>query len=885
MEINKEKTNVNEQAMKWLNDSKLGYDIWNNKYRWNNENFNEWLDRVSNNDSDIKQMILDKKFLFGGRILANYNTGNSNVPSNCFVGGYVGDSIKEIMEACEKASLTFKKGGGIGFNLGKIRPRGAVVSNQNGWKSEGIIPFMELLDQVTKTISQNGRRGALSLILSVDHPDIIDFIKVKENGDTKITSANLSVIVTDEFMKSVESKTKYRKDFIVEATGETIEHYVDAPMIYDLIMEKAHAAAEPGILFWDSMKKNHLGIIGKDGYELEGNNPCFTGDTEVLTEKGNRRLDGLVGMEVQIWNGFEWSKVKPKITGINQEIMKLKFDDGSELKCTPYHKFYIKRNKNISELKLEAKDLILNDRIIDCLLPNGEIHKGQTLISIEKLKKEDKVYCFNEPKRHTAIFNGVYAGQCMEVYGSKDTACNLASMNLEAYYKDGKFDYNSFYSDVKKVFKSLDKVIDYATVRMPVEGQRINAETNRNMGLGVMGIADLFIKMKIAYGSTESCLLIEKIMKNMYDASIEASCELAKENGSIFTDKEIQTILDNNLISKDQREMVHTYGLRNISMLSIAPTGSISNILSISGGLEPVFRNYYERRTESLHGKDVTYKIFHKSVKEEMDKNNGKIPNYCVSSDMIDWKNRIDLQSSAQKYVDLAISSTVNLPKETKVEEIKELYMYAWKKGLKGITIYRDGSLDGILNEVKEDSNDKEEVIELQRGDIKEIAEDTIYYPKTITTGCGKVKLFVGYSKNEGCIQDLYTIRAGNGGGCDKNITSTVIFMSQVLRLGGNVMDMQKAINGISACASYAKREGTSKGSSCASGIMYSIIEFLEEIEGKNIKPLVQKTKKIEIVENVKEEISGVVCPECGEKLNPIGGCWSCPACSFTKCE
>jgi ribonucleotide reductase alpha subunit len=863
----------------------LGYDIWNRKYRWENESFDQWLDRVSNKDEDIKKLIVDKKFLFGGRVLANYNTENSNVPSNCFVGGYVGDSIKEIMEACTKASLTFKKGGGIGFNLSKIRPKGSSISDQNGWKSEGVIPFMELLDQVTKTISQNGRRGALSLILEATHPDIVDFIKVKEQGDTKITSANLSVIVDDEFMEHVKECSSYKKDFVVKSTGEIIEHIVNAPMIYNLMMEKAHKAAEPGILYWDTMKKNHLGHAGKKDYEIEGNNPCYIGSTQFLTKNGFVRLDETVGKEVEVWNGFEWSKAKPKITGVDQEIVELHFSKGQILKCTLNHKFYIKRGREKKELEVEAKDLMIGDRTIDCLLPSDCKFEGSKVEFIIKNGEiAEKVYCFDEPRRHAAIFNGVYTGQCMEVYGSKDTACNLASINVSAYLKDGKFEGYKLRQDTIKIFKALDKVIDYAAVRMPVENQKINAEKNRNMGLGVMGVADLFIKLGVKYGSKDSIEKLGRVMEIMYEGCIEASMELARDNGTIFSVKELEVLIEKGLIPSPLIEGVREFGLRNISMLSIAPTGSISNLLGISGGIEPVFKNKYQRKTESLHGEDVYYTITHKSVEEEMNKNNGIVPEYCVTSDMIEWKNRIDLQAAAQKYVDLAISSTVNLPKETTIEEIKDLYMYAWEKGLKGVTIYRDGSLEGILNDIKNDE-ENEEIKELVRGEMAAVPADTYYIPKQLTHGCGSIKVMIGYSESKNKVTDVYVIPK-MGSGCTKNITGEAILISQVLRLGGDLRDIKQSVKGIEGCTSCVTSRLKGRevdGTNCPNILIDAVIAVQEQmVYNENTKVLVRKSKKNETKEITNEKI---ICPVCGEKLNPIGGCWTCTVCSFSHCD
>ena len=308
-------------------------------------------------------------------------------------------------------------------------------------------------------------------------------------------------------------------------------------------------------------------------------------------------------------------------------------------------------------------------------------------------------------------------------------------------------------------------------------------------------------------------------------------------------------------------------------------------MLGISGGIEPIFENSYTRKTESLHDKDVYYKVYTPIVKEYMDKNNinkeEDLPNYFVTAMNLDPLKRVDMQSIWQKHIDASISSTVNLPNEATVEDVYNIYTYAWEKGLKGITIYRSGcKREGILTT---NTDKKEEIHELKRGEWKPLAEDTYYIKRNLKIGCGKLKLFIGYSPSEKAIQDLYIKKSGSGG-CAKNLETTVIGISAALRLGGNINNIQKAFSGVDACPSFASARAKgvelSKGSYCGSAIINEVYKFLKEIENEeNIKPVTKKTTVKDKQDNNSK------CPECGEKVAFTGGCVQCNSCGYTKCD
>ena len=250
------------------------------------------------------------------------------------------------------------------------------------------------------------------------------------------------------------------------------------------------------------------------------------------------------------------------------------------------------------------------------------------------------------------------------------------------------------------------------------------------------------------------------------------------------------------------------------------------------------------------------------------------------------------------KRIDASISSTINLVNKVSVEEVEQLYIEGWKNGLKGMTIYRAGcDREGILTvEKKKVEKEAEKALEekiasIPRGELKPIAPDTIYYPNKMRIGCGKLKVMIGYSPSERAIQDLYVIRSGTGG-CEKNIQAVAIYMSGILRLGGNLFMLEDAIDGVSGCTSFAvarsKNLDVSQGSTCPSAIL-NILKKFEKDMGLNghtqaIKKIDEEEKKEQkLVE--KMEKRKTICPECGVELEITGGCYTCRNCGYSKCE
>ncbi|ADO82917.1 adenosylcobalamin-dependent ribonucleoside-diphosphate reductase [Ilyobacter polytropus] len=490
-----------------------------------------------------------------------------------------------------------------------------------------------------------------------------------------------------------------------------------------------------------------------------------------------------------------------------------------------------------------------------------------------------------------------YAGTnpCAEEPLPPGGSCLLGSIVLPSFIEGEVFNFERLAERVRDGVKALNDVLDEGLPLHPLEEQRDSVRDWRQIGLGILGLGDLLINMKLKYGSPESLEFCDKVSKTIVDNALRASALLAKEQGSFpkyKKDKVLASPFLKDNASDETIELIEKYGLRNSQLLTIAPTGSIGTMLRTSTGIEPNFAFFYTRKTESLHGEDVFYKVFTPIAKDYMDENGiedeNDLPDYFVTAQNLNPFDRIKMQGIWQRRIDASISSTINLVHKTSIEEVEDLYIEAWKQGLKGMTIYRAGcAREGILSVKSEPKT-----LELPRGEMKPIEEDTIYYPKALKIGCGKLKVMIGYSPSAKSIQDIYVIRSGQGG-CEKNIQAVAIYMSAMLRLGGNLFMMERSIEGISGCPSFALAKGRgeelTKGNTCPLAILYLLKEFEKEMGLNDYEKAQERKAKREKQEIEREkgytDMNKVKCPECGEELEISGGCYSCRSCGYSKCE
>ena len=702
--------------------------IWKKKYQRNGESFEDWLERVSGGDTQVAQLIVDKKFLFGGRILSNRGITDRGVTySNCYVIEPPHDSIEGIYEAAMKLARTFSYGGGCGVDISTLRPKGAEVHNA-ALTTSGAVSFMDVLEQTARVIGQNGRRGALMISMDSSHPDIHDFIDAKL--DNKLEKCNISVRMSDDDMEN-------------------------KPDILDHIALNNYDWAEPGILYWDTIKRYNL-----------------------LDEFAN----------------FEYAGVNP---------------------------------------------------------------------------------CAEEP---------------LPAGGS----CLLGALNLSEFVENpftdkAAFNIPEFKSAVRIAIRALNDVLDEGLELHPLEEQRNSVRDWRQIGLGIMGFADMLLKMSCQYDSARALDIIDMVGKTLVNTGLEESALLAMDTEP-FPECDLRLILastfitvlrNSNVIEDNTIDLIKRYGLRNSQLFTIAPTGSISTMLGVSGGVEPIFATHYTRKTQSLHGEDVYYNVYTPIIQKMID--TGVIFEENVSTiataQNIDPFDRVTIQAQWQRFIDASISSTVNVTNDTTVETIRDLYQAAWEDGCKGLTIYRAGcKKEGVLVVDTPKEQTMEDTIHIPITDTS--IDNCVAYGTQLTTGCGSLWMSVYFHKKTGQLCHIF-LDKGSTGGCNSFMIGLSRMISYAGKLGGTVEGICDQLNSVPACPSYSVRtalkKDTSAGKCCPSAIGRALMELKQRYIEDHIEMSTGELKQ--------EEMTVNNCPECGAKLNFTGGCNSCPECGYTKCD
>jgi len=737
----------------WLNNEDLPVTIWEKKYRNGNENFEQWLDRISGNDDEVKRLVKEKKFIFAGRILSNRGVKDRKITlSNCYVVTPPEDNLESIFEAGAKMARTFSYGGGCGLDVSKLRPRGAVVNNA-AKSTSGATSFMDFYSYITGLIGQEGRRGATMLSMSCEHPDLIEFINLKSNLDT-CTKANISVRVTDAFMKAVETNADFTLHYIME-DGSKITKTINARDTFMLLAQRNWEMAEPGILYWDRIANYNL--LQNTGFEYAGVNPCAE---EPLPAGGS------------------------------------------------------------------------------CLL--GSI--------------------------------------------------NLSEFVVNPFTDQAMIDFATLIKTVSIAVKALNDVLMEGLALHPLQEQRDSVNDWRQIGLGTLGLGDMLIKLGVKYGSPESLRIIEEVYRNIAITAVLSSIKLAKDKGAFpkCTEGVKRAVYHSDFIQNLQmpdevRRDIEQYGLANSQLLTCAPTGTIGTMLQVSTGVEPNFAFSYNRRTISLNSEEKTYQVESKIVRDYKKVTGAtQLPDYFISSGDINYHDRIAVQSVLQRYIDASISSTVNLPNNTTIEDVFNLYVEAWKQKLKGITIFRDGcQREAILStdKKKEDSSSEYEMSKAnQLTPIKKTSDDCIGRKRTLITGCGTLHLTAFFDRQTGQLLETYFSK-GSKGGCALFMTGLSRMVSLAARGNISINDIVDQLMSAGTCPSYAVRKATkndtSRGASCPVAIGYALLDMYHEL-------MKELNLDINFMDNTPV---GPKCPKCGEPIQMVEGCMTCPSCGYSKCS
>lgn len=473
---------------------------------------------------------------------------------------------------------------------------------------------------------------------------------------------------------------------------------------------------------------------------------------------------------------------------------------------------------------------------------------------------------------------------CGEQPLKKQLSCNLSSINLSEYVKNpftknARFDYDLLAEHIPIYVRAMDDVLDENLPNHPLPEHKENIKHWRNQGIGIMGLHDMLIKLGIVYGSEQSVDFISNLINKIFKLAVWASVDLAKKRGSFpgyepaIWDSEI---IKYNFTETEIEDLKKTNCLRNCSLLSIAPTGSIGTMFSISTGVEPWFAKSYIRNTKSLNGaQDVSYEVWAPVIKTAMDTN--WHPETLITSNDIDYHGRIKVQAALQNSIDTAISSTLNLPKTTTPEQIREIYIEAWKNGLKGVTVYVDGSRDPILTTSK-DAPVSEPKTSLNT--ISPISRKTIGTTYGAThckkCACGTLYITTNLDK-DGNLVEVFT-HTSKGGICQANLNAVTRMISLSLRSGVKINEIEDQLKGIHcpACQMTKAKGGIVDGMSCPDIMSRTIKEFINSDLG-----ICQQYSESEkpIIENISDK-----CPECGEPMTRQSGCKSCNNCGFSYC-
>lgn len=581
------------------------------------------------------------------------------------------------------------------------------------------------------------RNGSFAIYLEPWHADIEAFLQMRKNhGDEELKARDLfyALWIPDLFMERVKANGQWTlmcpdecpglADVYGEKFKELYESYekagkgrttVQARELWFKVLDAQMETGTPYLCYKDAanMKSNQ-----KNVGTIKSSNLCVAPETMILTEKGHIEIQSLEDQQVNVWNGKEFSEVTVKKTGENQELLHVCFDNGATLDCTPYHKFYIKNKDGVN--MVDAQDLQPEMEIEPFTLPEMLCDKNNYSIKITSIMNNgryDDTYCFKEHLRGRGTFNGIITGQCSEIMEYSDenetAVCNLASIGLPSFVTPEKtFDYDKLHEVSKVITKNLNRIIDINFY--PTEKTRKSNMRHRPIGIGIQGLADVFLLLGHAFLSEEARQINRDIFETIYHGALEASCELANQLGPYETfagSPASQGILQFDLWGVTQpsgrydwsviKESIKANGLRNSLLLAPMPTASTSQILGFNECIEPITSNIYSRRTLAgefiqvnryLIEELITMGLWNEKIKNNIIANNGSIQQIEFIPQEVKEKYRTVWEIPMRGLIDMAAdrgvyicqSQSLNLwLEDPNYNTLTAMHFYAWQKGLK----------------------------------------------------------------------------------------------------------------------------------------------------------------------------------------------------------
>lgn len=769
------------------------YDIWLDRYALKDEKGepiertpSDTFDRVSyaiasnsQERTDFYNILDGFKFVPGGRILASAGAGNETVAYNCFVIPVAADSHRSsgadsrdsIMDTINRMVQIMSRGGGVGINWSTLRPRGSHLSRVNG-TSSGAVGWMDVASTAVGEVIQGGsRRGAAMFMLWDWHPDVIEFTDAKRD-QTKITNANISVAISDDFMEAVKSDGEWE------------------------------------LVFPDTSHSEY-----------------------------NREWDGDIGA----WRARGYPVV------VHQTI--------------------------------RARELWNK-------ICSGAWHNGEP--GVVFLDRYQKMSTAGDIEKIIAV------NPCGEQGLGAYSVCNLGSMNLAAYVKtrdvstymgegadwlkkkEVYFDDEEFSRDVGTAIRFLDNVIDRSHYMEDVPQIRESQTKLRRVGLGAMGLADMFAAMKIRYGGNASIALTEIVYKTMKEAALWESTRLAKEKGAAPGWR--SSMMDKPFLQGLPHELelhIQGHGLRNLFLLTQAPTGTTSMLAGVNSGLEPFFALEYERNDRM--GKSIMRpKPYQDWLDEEIRQGgNGRFaPDYFVTADQLSVEEHVAIQAAAQKYIDSSISKTVNAPNSHTVEDVDKLYMLCYDSGLKGVSYFRDGCNRGVV--LSRTTEEKEEIESSNTHTASPYLRPATVFGTTQRkrTKHGNAFITVNFAEDNGPIEAFVQVGRANSD-VSEWAEGLGRLISLALRHGIAKETIAEQLNGVGG---YSNMQ-PSLSTAVAEALKGASMGFV---------PVEQESEEVPAESQVLVPAGGYtpeICTQCGSAaFVREEGCMKCQVCGNSKC-
>lgn len=715
--------------------------------------------------------------------------------SNCYVVESPKDSYGGILKVDEHLAQISKRRGGVGVDISTLRPSGSPVKNA-ARTSTGIGSWMERYSNTIREVGQAGRRGALMLSIHVAHKDIESFITIK-NDSSKVTGANISVLLSNEFLEAVEKGEKFRLRFPVDAPPSDSDIYVDAKELWKKIIHNAWLRAEPGLLFWDQITKyNAVDCYAEDGYKTISTNPC-----------AELPICAFDSCRLMVLNLFSYV--------VNPFTKDAYFD-----------------------FALFEEHAIICQRLMDDMI-DLELEKVSEII--KKIKKD--------PESSTIKANEI-----------------------------------ELWQDIYK-----------------------KCENGRRTGTGLTALGDTMAALSIAYGSRQSIEMTGKICKTLCLSSFRSSVDMAKKTGAFPVwdwnkEKDSEFLLMLKDLDATLYENMQKHGRRNIANLTIAPTGSVSIMTQTTSGVEPLFMLFPYTRRKKINPNDKNartdfvdpngdhwqeFEVYHPKVKMWMDITGEtdlkKSPWFGCCAEDIDWVAAVELQAEAQKYVDHAISKTVNLPEEVTEEQVAKIYEAAWKYKCKGMTVYRKNCRTGVLVEKPAKKEEVEEKI-IKNDAPKRPAdiEAELYLPMVkgepyyVVVGLFNgepYEVFAGLNTEDGKL----LIKCKETKGLLKKLNRGK-YVFQAGNESFNLINISNHENGDALCrmVSTSLRHGAD---------ISFVVHQLEKTKGDlvSLSKVLARTLKKYIKDGTK--VHGEECPSCtSSQIERNDGCVICKSCGWSKC-